>query len=67
MSIHLLRNGGEIYGAIQNGKHRFYGEENNRPKYLTSTADFTHLWVIEEENWKLKRVLSFNHKEAENK
>lgn len=61
LSIHLLKNNGEIYGAIQNGKHHFYGEEENRPKFLTSTADFTHLWIIEDNDWKVKRVLSYNH------
>jgi hypothetical protein len=61
LTLHLLRNNREVYGAIQNGKHRFYGEEEDKPKYLTSTAEFTHLWLIEEGNWKLKRVLSFNH------
>ena len=63
LTIHLLRNNGKIYGAIQSGKHKFYGEEENRPKYLTSTADFIHLWIIEEGSWKLKRVLSYNHQE----
>lgn len=66
LSVFLLRNEGEIYGAIQTGKHRFYATESNNPKYLTSTADFTHLWIIEDGNWKLKRVLSYNHQAAQN-
>ena len=66
MEIHLLRDNGKVYGAIQNGVHKFYGEEENRPKYLTSTAEFTHLWIIEEGIWKLRRVLSYNHEEPEN-
>jgi hypothetical protein len=61
MEIHLLRQNEKIYGAIQNGKHQFFGEENNKPKYLTSTAAFTHLWILENGDWKLKRVLSYNH------
>lgn len=66
LEVHILRDNGEIYGAIQNGKHLFYGEEENKPIYLTSTADFTHLWIIEEGGWKLKRVLSYNHISPEN-
>ncbi len=66
LSVHLLKNNGKIYGAIQNGNHSFYGKEKNKPEYLTSTAEFIHLWIIENENWKLKRVLSYNHKQAEN-
>lgn len=66
LNVHILRENGKIYGAIQNGKHRFYGQEANGSKYLTSTADFTHLWIIEDGSWKLKRVLSYNHKTPEN-
>ncbi|MCH2044440.1 MAG: nuclear transport factor 2 family protein [Saprospiraceae bacterium] len=64
LAIHLLKNNGELYGAIQTGKHRFYGEEG-KSKYLTSTAEFTHLWILEANEWKLKRVLSFNHQAAD--
>ena len=61
LSIHLLKNNGAVYGVIQNRKHRFLGEEENKSKYLTSTADFTHLWILENEEWRVKRILSFNH------
>lgn len=64
LTIHLLKNNGALYGAIQTGKHRFYGEEEGKPKHLTSTAEFTHLWILEMNEWKLKRVLSFNHQAA---
>lgn len=65
LSVHILRNNGRIYGAIQNGKHRFYGEQDDKPKYLTSTAEFTHLWLLDDEVWKLSRVLSFDHRSPE--
>lgn len=65
LSVHLLKNRGNLYGAIQSGTHSFYAEQGKQPKYLTSTASFTHLWIIENENWKLKRALSFNHQAAE--
>jgi len=52
-----------LYGAIQNGIHEFFIKDaNNREPYLTSTAKFTHLWLKENDKWKLKRVLSYNHK-----
>lgn len=66
LEVHLLRAHNEIYGAIQHGEHSFYAEEENTPIYLTSTADFTHLWLIEKEHWRLKRVLSYNHQIPEN-
>lgn len=61
LSVNLLRNNGKIYGAIQNGYHEFYGQEKGAAKELTSTAQFTHLWILENKEWKLKRVYSFNH------
>lgn len=51
----------EIYGAIQNGIHDFYQQEDGEKAKKTNTARFTHLWIIEDGEWKLKRVLSFDH------
>lgn len=61
LEVHLLKNNGQLYGAIQQGEHQFYGEEEDKPKYLTSTAKFTHVWLLEEGVWQLKRILSFDH------
>ncbi len=63
LEVYLLKNKGEIYGAIQRGKHDFYIQENNSIR-KTGTAQFTHLWILEDNKWKLKRVLSFDHKDA---
>ena len=41
----------ELYGAVQSGTHHF---GNSSPK-------FTHLWLLVEGQWKLSRVLSFDH------
>ncbi len=65
LEVHLLEKNGVMYGAIQQGKHKFYAKEPGKEKYLTSAADFIHLWIIEGNDWKLKRVFSYNHKEAE--
>jgi len=65
LEVHLLKKNGEIYGAIQKGKHKFYEERPDKTKYLTSTANFIHLWILEGDDWKLKRVFSYNHKEPE--
>lgn len=42
---------GKIYGAIQNGSHSF-GQ---------TQAEYSHLWLIQKNEWKLSRVLSYNH------
>lgn len=49
-----------LYGAIQHGRHTFFIQENGRWK-RGSSARFTHLWVLEKQQWKLKRVLSYDH------
>ena len=61
LQVFPLFSNGKIYGAIQTGIHEFYGEEKDKPRYLTSTAKFTHVWIIEGGEWKLKRILSYDH------
>lgn len=61
LTVFPLYANGDLYGAIQKGIHEFYAIEENKPRYLTSTARFTHVWIIEDDEWKLKRVLSYNH------
>jgi len=50
-----------LYGAIQNGSHDFYQQYDGEEAQKTNTAKFTHVWIIEKGDWKLKRVLSYNH------
>lgn len=61
LQVFPLYANGKIYGAIQTGIHEFYGEEEGKSKYLTSTAKFSHVWIIESGLWKLKRILSYDH------
>jgi hypothetical protein len=61
LEVYPLYNNGQLYGAIQKGVHEFYAEEEGKPIYLTSTAKFTHLWVLNNDQWQLKRVLSYDH------
>lgn len=63
LEVYPLKNRGKTYGAIQRGFHDFYIKENNKIR-KTGTAQFTHLWILENNKWKLKRVLSFDHKDA---
>jgi ketosteroid isomerase-like protein len=46
------------YGAVQMGVHRFYPLTKGKP---VETARFTHLWKNENGQWKLARVLSYDH------
>lgn len=61
--VYPLYNNGKLYGAIQNGVHRFYAMDEKNIEYLTSTAKFTHLWTLEKGKWKLRKGLSYNHKD----
>ncbi len=61
MSVYPLKKNGQVYGAVQTGEHQFFAKEAGKPEYLTSTAKFTHLWLLENGKWKLSRVLSYDH------
>lgn len=60
LEVFILKNNGQIYGALQNGIHKFF-ETTNGNGVLGSIAKFSHLWIIEDGKWSLKRVLSFDH------
>jgi hypothetical protein len=53
----------KMYGAIQNGTHEFYQQKKGEKARKTSIAKFSHLWILVNDHWKLKRVLSYDHQE----
>ena len=61
LEVFPLYDNGVLYGAIQNGEHRFFEKNSNQPEKAGSTAKFTHLWILNNNQWKLKRVLSYDH------
>jgi hypothetical protein len=60
LEVFPLKKNGILYGAIQRGKHTFQ-EKNNGEMKTVGIARFTHVWILENKKWKLKRVLSFDH------
>jgi hypothetical protein len=58
-----LYNDGNIYGAIQHGVHHFYIREEEKEDRWTSTAKFTHVWILEEDSFKLREALSYDHQQ----
>jgi predicted alpha/beta superfamily hydrolase len=54
----------ENFGAIQTGEHRFYRTENGQER-LSGIARFTQLWKVIDGEWKLLRVLSYDHHDAD--
>lgn len=63
LEVFPLYNNGKLYGAIQMGVHHFYIREQGKEDIHTSTAKFTHVWLMEDGIWKLSEVLSYDHHE----
>ena len=61
LEVFPLYTEGKLYGAIQTGIHDFYIREKDKKDLWTSTAKFTHVWILEKERWILTEVLSYNH------
>ncbi|WP_213280158.1 serine hydrolase [Chryseobacterium indologenes] len=59
--IYPMYKEGKIYAAIQNGDHLFYEKIGDQAEKLVGEAKFTHLWILENAEWKLKNSLSFDH------
>ena len=60
LEVYPLLNNNVLYGAIQKGKHTFKENQQGNLKVVV-IADFTHVSILEQNTWKLKRVLSYNH------
>jgi hypothetical protein len=59
----MLENGA-VYGAVIEGRHRFYNVTPGMPDVLTDQARFTSLMLFKDGSWKLARALSFDHQPA---
>ncbi|AOW10639.1 nuclear transport factor 2 family protein [Flavobacterium gilvum] len=62
LEVFPLYDNGVLYGVVQNGIHDFYIREPNKGDNYTGTAKFTHVYLLENKEWILKEVLSFDHK-----
>ncbi|SFC28493.1 protein of unknown function [Flexibacter flexilis DSM 6793] len=51
----------KLYGAIQVGVHKFYENINGQKERYASVAKFTHVWLLQNGEWKLSRSLSYDH------
>lgn len=62
LDVFPLHQDGVLYGAIQTGLHHFYLREAGKPDVHTSSARFTHVYVLVDQRWLLKEVLSYDHR-----
>lgn len=60
-ALHNKYDQGKIYGAIQVGVHQFFEKQPGKPEGFGSAARFTHVWLLENEEWKLSRSFSYEH------
>jgi hypothetical protein len=65
LQVFPLYDNGKLYGAIQKGVHNFYIRESGKEDVWTSSAKFTHVWVLKKEKWVLSEVLSYNHQDPD--
>jgi ketosteroid isomerase-like protein len=49
------------YGAVMTGKHHFFITQGDQAEYADGQARFTHLWRFAEEEWRITRVISYDH------
>lgn len=64
LEVHPLKENGKLYGALQHGVHRFEFINEAGEWQRGSIARFTHLWILEEGKWRLRRELSYDHKHS---
>jgi len=53
------------FGAMQMGEHRFYALQPGQPDRLTEAGKFIDVWRQIDGDWKLARVISYDHQLAE--
>lgn len=61
-----LKNNGVLYGAIQQGQHRFHMKGADLSKTGYTNAKFTHVWLLRNGFWQLKNSLSYDHQHVFN-
>lgn len=65
LKVYPLYNQGNLYGAIQQGVHRFEFLNGEQEYQKGDIARFTHIWIKTGDSWKVKRELSFDHQPSE--
>lgn len=61
--VFILENNGVMYGAIQQGVHRFHTKGQDPFKNGYTEAKFSHVWILNKGVWQLKTALSFDHQQ----
>jgi len=62
LQVFPLYDAGQLYAALQTGVHHFYLRERDKEDKWSSTAKFAHVWVLEQGDWILSEVISYDHR-----
>ena len=65
LEVFPLYDQGALYGAIQQGMHRFEFLNSQQEYEKGDVARFTHVWILQGDSWRIKRELSFDHHPSE--
>lgn len=60
-----MRKGDDVYGVMVTGEHRFYVLPKGQPEFLVGRAYFTQLMQLKGNAWKISRIFSYEHVDAE--
>jgi hypothetical protein len=64
VNVFVMRANNNVYGAIISGEHVFYVNEKGKEEFLDGRARFAQLWMLKDGQWKMSRILSYDHHEA---
>lgn len=64
VQLYPLQKNGVTYGAVLSGEHYFYINDNGKPEFRDGQANFFHVWLLHDGQWKIARVVSYNHHQA---
>jgi ketosteroid isomerase-like protein len=53
------------YGAVAVGAHRFYLTQKGQKEQLDGIAKFANIWQKKDGQWRMSRVISYDHKPAQ--
>jgi hypothetical protein len=59
-----MRKDDVVYGYLSTGEHQFIVVPKDKPEFLAGRAIFTQLWVLQGKEWKLSRIFSYEHADA---
>ncbi|MGX5819328.1 nuclear transport factor 2 family protein [Chitinophaga lutea] len=61
VKVYPLRKNDTLYGAVISGDHLFYVQPAGGAEKAEGLAKFNHLWLLRNGEWKMERILSYDH------